>query len=107
MITLESQILNQPFFLNNSFSNEIITSQGFSVESLLRGMIGMIILISISYIISNKRRAINWKAVIIGLAIQIILAVSVLKIPFVQSIFESAGKIFVKILDFCENFGFL
>ena len=100
MITLESLILNQPFFLNNSFSNEIITSQGFSVESLLRGMIGMIILISISYIISNKRRAINWKAVIIGLAIQIILAVSVLKIPFVQSIFESAGKIFVKILDF-------
>ena len=100
MITLESLILNQPFFLNNSFSNEIITSQGFSVESLLRGIIGMIILISISYIISNKRRAINWKAVIIGLAIQIILAVSVLKIPFVQSIFESAGKIFVKILDF-------
>ena len=100
MITLESPILNQPFFLNNSFSNEIVTSQGFSVESLLRGIIGMIILISISYIISNKRRAINWKAVIIGLAIQIILAVSVLKIPFVQSIFESAGKIFVKILDF-------
>ena len=100
MITLESLILNQPFFLNNSFSNEIVTSQGFSVESLLRGIIGMIILISISYVISNKRRAINWKAVIIGLAIQIILAVSVLKIPFVQSIFESAGKIFVKILDF-------
>ena len=100
MITLESLILNQPFFLNNSFSDEIIISQGFSVESLLRGIIGMIILISISYIISNKRRAINWKAVIIGLVIQIILAVSVLKIPFVQSIFESAGKIFVKILDF-------
>ena len=100
MITLESLILNQPFFLNNSFSKEIITSQGFSIESLLRGIIGMIILISISYLISNKRRAINWKAVIIGLTIQIILAVSVLKIPFVQSIFESAGKIFVKILDF-------
>ena len=100
MITLESLILNQPFFLNNSFNNEIITSQGFSVESFVRGIIGMIILISISYIISKKRSAINWKAVIIGLAIQIILAVSVLKIPFVQSIFESAGKIFVKILDF-------
>ena len=100
MITLESLILNQPFFLNNSFGKEIITSQGFSIESLLRGIIGMIILISISYIISKKRNAINWKAVIIGLAIQIILAVSVLKIPFVQSIFESAGKIFVKILDF-------
>ncbi len=100
MIALESLILNQPFFLNNSFSNEIITSQGFSIESFLRGIIGMIILISISYIISKKRRAINWKAVIIGLTIQIILAVSVLKIPIVQSIFESAGKIFVKILDF-------
>ena len=100
MIALESLILNQPFFLNNSFNNEIITSQGFSVESFVRGIIGMIILISISYIISKKRSAINWKAVIIGLAIQIILAVSVLKIPIVQSIFESAGKIFVKILDF-------
>ena len=45
MIILESLILNQPFFLNNSFSKEIIISQGFSIESLLRGIIGMMILV--------------------------------------------------------------
>ena len=36
----------------------------------------------------------------IGLATQLILAIAVLKIEFVQSIFEFFGKIFIKTLDF-------
>ena len=57
-------------------------------------------LIFISFLLSNNRKAINWKAASFGLLIQLILAIGVLKIPFVQAIFEFAGKIFVKILDF-------
>ena len=100
MISLKSLILNKFIFLNSLINEEIVLSQGFSFESLSRGIIGIIILILITYLISKNRKAINWKSVSIGLFIQVLLAISVLKIPFVQSIFESAGKIFVKILDF-------
>ena len=80
--------------------NDIILSQGFSFESILRGFIGMVFLIFVAYIFSSNRKAINWKTTLIGLATQLILAILVLKVEFVQKIFEFFGKIFVKTLDF-------
>ena len=80
--------------------NEIILSQGFSFESIVRGILGMFFLIFVAYIFSSNRKAINWKTTLIGLSTQLILAILVLKVEFVQSIFEFFGKIFVKTLDF-------
>ena len=80
--------------------NDIILSQGFSFESILRGFIGMVFLVFVAYIFSSNRKAINWKTTLIGLASQLILAILVLKVEFVQKIFEFFGKIFVKTLDF-------
>ena len=80
--------------------NDIILSQGFSFESILRGFIGMVFLIFVAYIFSSNRKAINWKTTLIGLATQLILAILVLKVEFVQKIFGFFGKIFVKTLDF-------
>ena len=88
---------NLSFFEQNK---EIILSQGFSLESLFRGLIGMSVLIFVAFLLSNNRKAINWKTASFGLILQIILAVAVLKISWVKLIFEYAGKIFVKILDF-------
>ena len=88
---------NLSFFEQNK---EIILSQGFSLESLLRGLIGMFVLIFVAFLLSNNRKAINWKTASFGLILQIILAVAVLKISWVKLMFEYAGKIFVKILDF-------
>ena len=84
----------------NIDTSEIIQSSGFTFSTFYRGIIGMGFLIFISFLLSNNRKAINWKAASFGLLIQLILAIGVLKIPFVQAIFEFAGKIFVKILDF-------
>ena len=81
-------------------NKELIASQGFSIESLIRGLIGMSFLILIAYLFSNNRKAINWKSAAIGLTTQLFLAVAVLKIEFVQKLFEFFGKIFVKTLDF-------
>jgi len=81
-------------------SKEIILNEGFSLESLARGLIGMFTLILIAYIFSNDRKAINWKTTAIGLATQLILAIAVLKIEFIQKVFEFFGKIFIKTLDF-------
>ena len=88
---------NLSFFEQNK---EIILSQGFSLESLFRGIIGMSVLIFVAFLLSNNKRAINWKTASFGLILQIILAVAVLKISWVKLMFEYAGKIFVKILDF-------
>jgi len=88
------------FSISEVIQNEIILSQGFSLESILRGIIGMISLVLIAYLFSSNKKAINWKTTFLGLTSQLILAVLILRVEFVQSIFEFFGKIFVKTLDF-------
>ena len=77
----------------------------FSLIRLLRGMLGMLVLIGIAWIFSSNRKAISWKMVGTGLLIQLILAVGILYVPFVQGFFEIIGKGFVKILAFTNEAG--
>jgi CNT family concentrative nucleoside transporter len=72
----------------------------FSLVKILRGLLGMLVLILIAWLFSSNRSAINWRVVFIGLAIQLILAIGILWVPPVQIFFEFVGKLFVKILDF-------
>jgi len=90
------------FIGNLSFAQnqDIIPSQGFGTESFLRGLLGISFLIFSSYLLSSNKKAINWKTAGFGLILQLVLAVGVLKVSWIKIIFESAGKIFVKILDF-------
>ncbi len=81
----------------------IIPSQGFSLQSLWRGILGMVSLLFISFLFSNNRKAINWKTVGIGLAFQLVIAIGVLRVGFVKTAFESVGKLFVLVLDFTRS----
>jgi concentrative nucleoside transporter, CNT family len=74
----------------------------FSLLTLIRGMIGMLMLIGLGYLLSHNRKQIPWKVVFTGIALQILLAAGVLYVPFVRSGFEFAGQIFVLILDFTK-----
>ncbi|CAM1351350.1 NupC/NupG family nucleoside CNT transporter [Tenacibaculum halocynthiae] len=80
----------------------IVSSQGFTMQSLWRGILGMVSLLVIAFLFSSNRKAIDWKTVGLGLAFQLIIAIGVLKVAFVQSIFDFIGKGFVKILDFTQ-----
>jgi len=80
----------------------IIPSQGFSISSLWRGILGMITLIFIAFLFSSNRKAINWKTVGIGLAFQLIIAIGVLKIDFIKTGFEFVGQGFIAILGFTQ-----
>lgn len=80
----------------------IISGSGFTLTSLLRGLLGMIAIMAISWLFSSNRKAINWKVVATGLSIQIVLALSILYVPFVQAVFDVVGKMFVKILSFTQ-----
>jgi concentrative nucleoside transporter, CNT family len=72
----------------------------FSFQSIVRGLLGMFILILIAYLFSANRRAVSWKVVGIGLLVQVSLAFGVLQVPAVQYFFEMVGSVFVVILDF-------
>lgn len=80
--------------------NPIIDNEGFSFTSLWRGALGMISLIALAYVFSSNRKKINWKTVGAGLSAQLLIAIGVLKVPFVKSIFEFVGSIFNEILNY-------
>ncbi|WP_298330284.1 NupC/NupG family nucleoside CNT transporter [uncultured Dokdonia sp.] len=79
---------------------DVVPSQGFSLESFGRGVLGMFSLILIAFLFSSNRKAINWKTVAVGLAFQLVIAVGVLKVAFIEKIFDFIGGIFVAILNF-------
>lgn len=92
------------FFLSPAISNaqpaHFIESQGFTIEGLWRGALGMVAILLIAYLFSNNRRAVNWRTVGIGLLLQLCIAVGILKVNFIQKGFDAVGSIFVLILDF-------
>jgi CNT family concentrative nucleoside transporter len=79
-----------------------------SFVSVLRGIIGIAVVVSIAFLFSEKKSKIPWKIVGIGLLFQIILAFLILN-PFGVSFleyfrlgFQLLGKMFVAILDFSK-----
>jgi CNT family concentrative nucleoside transporter len=77
-------------------------SEGFSVNTLWRGVLGMFVLIFIAFLFSKNRKAIDWKRAFLGLSLQLLIAIGVLKVPFIQSIFNFTGKIFIEILNYTK-----
>ena len=88
------------YFTAESSADKIIPSQGFSMNSLWRGLLGMFSLIVIAFLFSANRKGINWRTVGIGLTFQMVIAIGVLKVPFIQKMFEAMGQVFVSVLDF-------
>jgi concentrative nucleoside transporter, CNT family len=83
-------------------ASNIVPSQGFSFNSLWRGVLGMCSLILIAFLFSSNKKAIDWKKVGIGLSIQLLIAIGVLKVAFIQKIFEFIGGVFIEILEYTK-----
>ena len=81
---------------------DLIPSNGISLESLLRGALGMAVLISIAYALSTNKKAIKWRTILLGLMTQFFIAICVLKISWITQIFEIFGSFFIKILEYTE-----
>jgi CNT family concentrative nucleoside transporter len=67
------------------------------------GLIGIVIILGLAFLWSNNRKAINYRLVITGLVLQLILAVFILKVPIGQDIFFWLGKAINKLLDFSKE----
>ncbi len=70
--------------------------------SIVRGTGGMIFLLLVCYALSARRSSINWKLVGVGLLAQVVLIISILKIPFVGKVFDYMAQFFTSILRFSE-----
>ncbi|WP_079220662.1 MULTISPECIES: nucleoside transporter C-terminal domain-containing protein [Stenotrophomonas] len=81
------------------------------VEGLGRigfGLFGLAVLIGITWLFSNNKRAVDWKLVITGITLQIAFAALVILVPGGRDVFDALGKGFVKILSFVnEGSGFI
>ena len=74
----------------------------FNILSILRGILGMAVILFIAWIFSTDRWKINWKTVGFALLLQLALAISVIAFPVVQDIFEFMGKLFVAVLNWTK-----
>jgi CNT family concentrative nucleoside transporter len=76
---------------------------------IIRGFLGLIMLVGIAYLFSKHKKNINWKLVITGILIQFVLALLVFKqiqIPFtsisMSSIFSFLAGFFTQLLSFTD-----
>lgn len=72
------------------------------VESVLRGLLGIATLIAVCYLFSSNRKAINWKLVGIGLLLQLVFALGVLKVDIIARGFDVVSSFFVVVLSFTK-----
>lgn len=73
------------------------------ITSILRGLFGLACLIFLAWLISSHRSKVNWRLVIMGMGLQIILAILLIKAPFVRSFFEWIVGFFVVMIESTEE----
>ena len=66
------------------------------------GIFGIIFIFGLAYLLSNNRKAINYKTIGMGFLLQILLAVFIFKVPLGRTIFLYIGKFIQKILEFAN-----
>ena len=71
----------------------------------LIGILGILVILGIAFIMSNNRKAINYKTIGVGFILQILFAVFIFKVPLGQKIFLTLGNFITKILDFASDGG--
>ena len=74
----------------------------FSIGAIFRGLLGMVAILLIAWIFSLDRKRVHWPTVCKALLIQLLIAIGVLWVPAVQTVFEIFGKCFVVILDWTK-----
>ena len=67
---------------------------------VLRGLFGMAVFIAIAYAFSSNRRAVPWRLVGVGVSLQILFGILVLRVDLVRGAVDAIGRFFVRILDF-------
>ena len=106
---VENEVLNlKEGGLNYSFTKIAEATSPKPIESestfwnIVRGIIGVLTLLLIAFAFSQNRKKIDWTLVAKGLLLQFIFAIGILKVPFIESIFENISRGFVKVISFTQ-----
>ena len=67
------------------------------------GLFGLATLIGIAWLFSNNKRAVDWRLVAVGVALQVGFAAVVLLVPGGRDVFDWLGHGFVKVLSFVDE----
>lgn len=67
------------------------------------GLIGIAVIFMIAILLSSNRKAINLRLVFSGLALQVLIAVLVLRVPFITRFFEFLGRGLSKLQAFASE----
>jgi len=79
---------------------------GMQWENLSRGLMGMIFLVGLCYLLSNNRKAINWKLVVMGIVAQLCFAIGVLsqgKYNFFRIFIQWISDKFVEVINLAHK----
>jgi len=102
-LRLEENGISYLFGLKTPINKTLIPIESESrFWNITRGMLGIISLLLIAVLFSRNRKKIDWVLVAKGLLIQFIFAVGILKVPFVESIFENISSGFIKVISFTQ-----
>jgi len=93
----DPSILILPFV----YKSKVIPTS-ISFYSVSRGLLGIAVLIFITFLFSSNKKAINWSLVGKGLGLQLVLALAVLYVPFVASFFDALSAGFMRIIGFTD-----
>ncbi len=69
------------------------------------GILGIILILAIAFLLSNNRKAINYRLVISGLSIQVLLALFILKTNVGSNLFAFVGKKIEGLLTLADKGG--
>lgn len=73
-----------------------------ALESIARGLLGILFILAIAWLFSSDKKKINWRLVTIGLGLQLIFALLVLKAEPIEILFKSLSEGFVTVIGFTQ-----
>src|SRR5262245_14739188 len=73
---------------------------GFAGASRIQPVAGLALILALAYCLSSARRSIDYRTVAWGLSLQFVFALIVLKTDIGRAVFQSAGGVITRILNF-------
>ena len=92
-----------PLLMKNPYKSLLAEKKiKFSFGAILRGLLGIAVILLIAWLLSLDRKHIHWPTIGKALLIQLLIAIGVLYVPAIQVVFEALGKCFVAVLDWTK-----
>lgn len=68
-----------------------------------RGLLGIVCLLAAGYLLSENRSRINWRLVISGTLLQLVIAFALLKVGFILRGFQYISRFFIELMNFTRE----